>query len=161
MRRPSSPSSKIQDHFPVRDLFYGWLAATLLSGLPSTLYALSTGNDVWEATRAAGAMLLPSNASLSKLVLAAAVVHSTVSLFWAIVLAHSLPRRRIGLSAIAASVAIALLDLLVIAPMYFPEVAALDFWPQLADHIMWGAAFGLTLELLHKRRPPRSSADSS
>ncbi len=40
------------------DLLYAWLAATLLSGIPSTRHARWTGADVWEATRAAGAMLL-------------------------------------------------------------------------------------------------------
>jgi hypothetical protein len=39
------------------DLVHAWLLATLLSGIPSTTYALLTGNDPLEATRAAGAMI--------------------------------------------------------------------------------------------------------
>jgi|SRR5687767_1890685 len=136
------------------DLFYGWLAATALSGLPSTLYALWTGGDVLEATRAAGAMLLAGEMALPKLLLAAAVVHSAVSLFWALVLVLMLPRDNVMLWAIAASIGIAVLDLLIIAPPFFPEVAALTFWPQLADHLMWGAALGLTLQIRGKKGRP-------
>ena len=75
------------------ELVRAWLAATLLSGLPSTVWALATGGDVTEATRAAGAMLLPHEGSLAKLIAAAALVHSAVSLFWAVVLWLALPRR--------------------------------------------------------------------
>jgi hypothetical protein len=86
------------------DLARAWLAATLLSGLPSTAWALATGGDVLEPTRAA--------------------------LEWALL----------------AAVLIALLDLELIAPAFFPRVAALDFWPQLADHLAWGAAFAIALD---------------
>lgn len=133
-----------------RDLLYAWVLATLLSGIPSTLYALLTGGDPWEATRAAGAMVLRSEMSFGKLFLAAALVHASVSFIWAVVLWLALPYRRTTLWALAASVAIALLDLCLIAPAFFPEVAALAFWPQLADHLMWGACVGLTFE--HRRR---------
>jgi hypothetical protein len=95
----SSPSGRRN----FADLVRAWLAATLLSGLPSTAWALATGGDVTEATRAAGAMLLPHETSTAKLV---------------------------------AAVLIALLDLKVIAPLFFPQVA---------DHLMWGAAFGIAL----------------
>jgi hypothetical protein len=129
-----------------RDLLYAWLLATLLSGIPSTAYALLTGGDPTEATRAAGAMLLPSETSFGKLFLAAAFVHAVVSLFWTALLWFALPSRHTTLWALAASAAIAVLDLRIIAPAFFPEVAALDFWPQFADHLMWGTCVGLTLE---------------
>ena len=90
-------------------------------------------------------MLLPSETSLPALVAAAALVHSSVSFFWAVVLWATLPRRRTMLWALVASVAIALLDLRLIAPAFFPDVAALAFWPQLADHLMWGACVGFAL----------------
>ena len=127
------------------DLARAWLAATLLSGLPSTAWALATGGDVAEATRAAGAMLLPHETSTAKLVAAAALVHPAVSLFWALPLWRWLPRRATLEWALLAAVLIALLDLKLIAPLFFPQVAALDFWPQLADHLMWGAALGIAL----------------
>jgi hypothetical protein len=74
---------------------------------------------------------------------AAAAVHGFVSLFWAAVLWLTLPRTYTPLWALLASAAIALLDLRIIAPVFFPEVAALAFWPQFADHLMWGACVGL------------------
>jgi hypothetical protein len=133
-----------------RDLFYAWLLATLLSGIPSTLYALLTGGDPTDAIRAAGAMLLRTEVSFPKLFASAAVVHAVISLFWASLLWFALPFRHTTLWALAASAAIALLDLRIIAPAFFPEVAALDFWPQFADHVMWGACVGLTFEYRYK-----------
>jgi hypothetical protein len=137
----SSPSGRRS----FADLVRAWFAATLLSGLPSTAWALLTGGDVIEATRAAGSMLLPDESSTRKLVAAAALVHPAVSLFWALALWRWLPRRATLEWALLAAVLIALLDLKLIAPLFFPQVAALDFWPQLADHLMWGAAFGIAL----------------
>jgi hypothetical protein len=78
-------------------------------------------------------------------ILAAAIVHSLVSLFWATLLWLLLPGRHTIAWALAASALIAVLDLRVIAPMRFPEVAALAFWPQFADHMMWGACVGVAL----------------
>jgi hypothetical protein len=123
-----------------RELLYAWALATLLSGLPSTLYALLSGGDPLEATRAAGAM-----AGRPDSIAAAALVHGAVSLFWAFVLWLALPRRHTTLWALAAATAIAVLDLRFIAPIFFPEIAALDFWPQFADHLMWGACVAAAL----------------
>lgn len=129
-----------------RAWLYAWLLATLLSGIPSTLYALLTGGDVMEATRAAGAM-----AGRPDSLVAAALVHFAVSAFWALVLWRLLPDRHTALWAVLASAAIALLDLKVIAPAFFPEVAALAFWPQFADHLMWGACYSVGLSLARPR----------
>lgn len=128
------------------DLARAWLAATLLSGLPSTIWALATGNDVLEPTRAAGGMLLPGETSTAKLVAAAAMVHPLVSAFWALVLWRLLPKRAALEWALLAALLIGLLDLRLIAPAFFPRVAALEFWPQLADHFMWGAAYAIALD---------------
>ena len=133
--------------FDLRDLFRAWLVATVFSGLPSTLYALVSGADPLEATRAAGAMLVPFDADLPALIAAAALVHPAVSLFWAAVFGCLLPRRRVTRWAVTGSAAVALLDLRVIAPIFFPAAAALPFWPQFADHLMWGALLGGTLQL--------------
>lgn len=132
--------------FGSRDLLYAWLLATVFSGLPSTLHALVTGADPLEATRAAGAMLVPAATNTPTLVAAAAIVHPAVSLFWTAVFGWLLPRRHVALWAVAGSAAVALLDLRVIAPLVFPSVAALPFWPQFADHLMWGALLGGTLQ---------------
>ena len=76
----------------------------------------------------------------------AALVHASVSMFWALVLAWLLPRRQLAMWAVVGSIAIGFLDLRVIAPLFFPDVAALEFWPQMADHLMWGLCFGAVLE---------------
>ena len=138
---------KLGLNFSVRELTAPWLAATFLSGAPSTVYALLTGGDPLEATRAAGAMLMPRTSPLPALLAAAAVVHATVSLFWTLVFGWALPRRRLLIWSVLGSAAVAVLDLRVIAPAIFPSVAVLAFWPQFADHLMWGACFGLTLQL--------------
>ena len=91
-------------------------------------------------------MLLPHEKTTWKLVAAAAVVHPAVSLFWSVVLWRALPQWATLEWALLAAVLIGLLDLKVIAPAFFPTVAALDFWPQMADHLMWGAVFGLTVQ---------------
>ena len=44
-----------------------------------------------------------------------------------------------------AAIAIGLIDLLVMAPAFFPAVAALAFWPQMADHLAWGLLLGAAL----------------
>ena len=129
-----------------KSLLYAWLLATLLSGTPSTLYALLTGGDVMEATRAAGAMVGRPDS-----IIAAATVHFAVSAFWALLLWWLLPYRRTPLWAVLASAGIAVLDLKLIAPLLFPEVAALAFWPQFADHLMWGACYSVGLSLARPR----------
>ena len=96
-------------------------------------------------------MLAPSTASTGTLIAAAAVVHPVVSLFWTGVFAALLPRAHLALWAVLGSALVALLDLRVIAPLAFPAVAALPFWPQFADHLMWGALLGGTLQV---RLPP-------
>jgi hypothetical protein len=129
-----------------RALAEAWLAATVLSGAPSTLHALLTGADPLEATRAAGAMLLPHETATLPLVAAATLVHLAVSTFWALVFARLLPRRHAAAWAVAGALAVGVLDLRVIAPAFFPEVAALPFVPQMADHAMWGACLGGVLQ---------------
>lgn len=138
--------------FKRRDLFRAWLVATVFSGLPSTLYALGTGGDPLEATRAAGTMLIAPDRGLAALVLAAGAVHAVVSAFWAGIFALLLPRRRVASWAMAGAAAVAVLDLGIIAPRFFPSVAALDFWPQFADHLTWGLLLGATLGYCEARR---------
>jgi hypothetical protein len=134
-------------HFTARELAWAWLAATVLSGAPSTLWALHTGGDVGEATWAAGAMLLAPDSPRPWLFAAAALAHGAVSAFWTLVAGLLLPRRRPAGWALVMAAAIGLLDLRVIAPAFFPSVAALAFWPQMADHLMWGACLGVSLQV--------------
>lgn len=141
--------------FDPRDLAWAWLVATAFSGLPSTLHAFATGADPMEATHAAGAMLLPAATDKLTLVAAAFLVHPAVSLFWTFVFGALLPRRHLVAWAVAGAAAVGLLNLLVVAPIMFREVAALPFWPQFADHLAWGALLGTTLHLrLQRARQP-------
>jgi hypothetical protein len=104
-----------------------------VSGAPSTLHALLTGRDPLAAARAAGSLVS------SRHQLAAAIpVHLGVSLFWAALI----PRRAGVVGGAAAGLAIAALDLGVLAP---PAVRALPLWPQVADHVAYGAIVGWAL----------------
>ena len=133
------------------DVVTAGACAALFSGVPSTLYAWITGGDVLEATRAAGSMLISANSSDRHLIMAAAIVHLSVSLFWAAVLTWLLPHRRTVLWAMIALAAIALLDLRLIGRI-FPEIYALPFWPQFADHLAFGAILGGTLKWRRSQR---------
>jgi hypothetical protein len=138
----------------VGDVLAAGIAATLFSGLPSTIVALVRHEDVSEATRAAGAMLISPASSMLELFEAAAIVHVTISFFWAALLVRLLPRRHVIIAAIAAELAIGVFDLRVVAPLLFPEVARLALWPQMADHAMWGLCVGVALasrDCLHRR----------
>ena len=97
-------------------------------------------------------MLVPADAAAGLIFIAAAAVHCAVSLLWTIVVAWSMPAKHVVIGAVAASGLIAVLDLRIIAPLFFPEVARLSFWPQFADHLAWGLLVGMTLRL---RRPER------
>lgn len=110
-----------------------------------------------EATRAAGAMLIPASSSDRELFFAAALVHGAVSLFWTVVLVPVLPRRHTVAWAMLALALIAVLDLRVIGQL-FPEILALAFWPQFADHLAFGALLGGVLAYRRARRRDASSA---
>jgi hypothetical protein len=126
--------------------------AAVLGGIPSTAWALLTGGDPLQATRAAGAMLIPSSSDSAHLIAAAVVVHLAVNYFWAAVLVALLPKRSFLASYIAAAVLIGLLDLKLIARAFFPEVHALPFLLQMADHVAWGAVLGVVRRYRVARR---------
>jgi hypothetical protein len=125
-------------------------AAALLSGIPSTLYAWLAGGDVLEATRAAGAMLIPATSSVPALVAAAAVVHLAVSAFWTLILVAALPGRYTTSWSVLALAVIAFVSLRIVG-RFFPGISALAFWPQFADHIAFGLTLGLVLQARWKR----------
>ena len=118
-----------------------WAAA--LSGAPSTVHALATGRDPFEATKAAGTILLPAETRTLPLVAAAAPVHLALSLGWAMVLDRAGVRGVVR--GAAAGLAIAALDLGVVGRR-FPRIRALPTVPQLADHLVYGAVVGALLE---------------
>jgi hypothetical protein len=139
---------------PARVLCDGLLAGAIgavVSGAPSTLHALATGNDPMEATLAAGTIVLPHEQRNSRLLPAGAVAHASISLLWGIVLAACLPRRRPIRAGAVAGLAIAAVDLGVIGRR-LPRIRSLASAPQLADHVLYGAAVGTVLAIRQAHR---------
>jgi hypothetical protein len=118
--------------------------AAVLSGLPSTLWSLLAGRDPFEATLAAGSILLPKERRRASLAAAAVPVHLAFSLGWALVLTRLLPRGREVQVGALAGLGIAALDLGVMGRR-FPRIRALPLLPQLADHLAYGATVGYVL----------------
>ncbi len=134
----------------MRDGLVAGAVAGVLSGAPSTLHALVTGGDVLEASRAAGT-LLDSDENWSdessngpRLLAAAAVGHTALSLGWGTALALALPRRHTVMWGALAGLGVAALDLGVGARR-FPRIRALPLGPQVADHVAFGAVAGAVL----------------
>lgn len=113
-------------------------------GVPSTLWALATGNDPLEATLAAGSILLPHEKQPARLLAAAVPVHLAFSLGWAAVMARVLPRRHTAAAGALTGVFIAALDL-GLGRRHFPRIRALPARPQIADHVAYGATVGFVL----------------
>lgn len=139
------------------DGLHAGVAAALVSGIPSTLHAWWTGGDIAEATRAAAAMLPRAPAAGPGVLAAAAVVHVTISLAWACVFARLLPLRGTVAWAVAGACAVAVIDLVLLAPL-FPPVDALAFGPQLADHVAWGLVVGLVVRWRRRAAAPARAA---
>jgi hypothetical protein len=115
--------------------------AAVVGGAPSTLWALAAGDDPLEATLAAGSLLLPNETRRGPLIAAAVPVHLAISVGWAVVLARLLPRRRTVAAGALAGLGIGVLDVGLIGRR-FPRARALPLLPQLADHVLYGAAVG-------------------
>jgi hypothetical protein len=118
--------------------------AAVVSGLPSTLHALRTGGNTLEAYLAAGTLLLCDEQRTHRLLPAASLVHASMSLGWALVLAATLPARRTALAGGLAGAAIAALDLGRVGRR-LPRIRKLPVLPQLADHVAYGAVVGSVL----------------
>ena len=127
------------------------IPAAILSGLPSTVYALATKRDPVEATAAAGSILLPAEQRRSRLLLAAVPVHLGLSLAWAIALAALLPRRHPVVEGAAAGLAIAAVDLGYVGRR-FPRIRNLEPLPQIADHIAFGLLVSRSLAAQESRK---------
>jgi hypothetical protein len=127
-------------------------AAAVLSGAPSTLHAVATRASPLEATLAAGTLLLPRERRPLVLALAAVPVHLALSVGWAAALARVVPAGRELPGCVAGALAIAALDLAVIAPRWAPRVRALPQGRQWADHVAYGVAVGTVLRARRRRR---------
>ena len=134
----------------LEDALAAGAVAAVVSGVPSTVHAVLREEDLLEATRAAGSILLRREERTLPLLAAAAAVHATLSLGWALVLATVLPWRRPYAEATLAALGIAALDLGVIGRR-LPRIRALPLLPQMADHL----AYAWTVAAVLNRRRGR------
>jgi hypothetical protein len=144
------------------DALLSGAVASVTSGIPSTTWTLLEGGDVLEAGRAVGKMVLPHEERTVVLLAAGAPVHGALSLGWAGVLATVLPERREPLWGPVGGLAIAALDLGLLARR-FPPVAALPQGRQWADHLAFGFSVGVVLRATRQagcRRGRRGGARS-
>jgi hypothetical protein len=134
----------------LRSGLWAGAVAGALSGAPSTVHALVTRRPPLDAARAAGTLLLADDAPPLGLAAAGAVAHGAISLGWGVALAGVLPRRRAVLCGALAGLAIAALDLGVLGRRW-PRIRALPRWPQVADHVAYGALVGAVLSRTGRR----------
>jgi hypothetical protein len=142
------------------DAVFAGLVAAGVSGIPSTTWAVVRGDDVLEAARAAGSIVLPGERRTGRLLAAAVPVHLALSVGWAVVLRAVLPERRQPLYGTLAGLAIAALDLGVIGRR-IPAIRDLDQVPQWLDHAAYGFAVGVVLRLRAGQEPSSSGFSAS
>jgi hypothetical protein len=133
------------------DALAAGMAGAVLSGVPSTALTLLRGERVLDGVLAAGSVALPGERRTLPLVAAAAPVHLALSLGWAAVLAAVVPRGRELPGCVAGALAIAGLDLGLVARR-FPRIRALPQGRQWADHVAYGLAVGAVLRARRIRR---------
>jgi hypothetical protein len=134
----------------VSDALVAGAVAAVVSGVPSSVWALATGRSLTEGALAAGSLVLPREQRPAVLIAAAVPVHLALSLGWAFVLTATMPSRRSVGWATLAGLGIAALDLGVIGRR-LPRIRALPQPPQVADHLAYGAAVGVVLDLRRRR----------
>jgi hypothetical protein len=125
--------------------------AAVISGVPSTVFAIWHGDDLLEPSLAAGTLLLPHETRRPRLLAAAAVVHAGLSFGWAWVLAAALPRRATVRCSALAGLLIALLDLGIVGRR-FDRIRALAPLPQLADHLAYAMTVGAVVAARRNQR---------
>jgi hypothetical protein len=130
------------------DALAAGLVAAVLSGVPSTAWTLARRESLLDGARAAGSLLVRDPRAGDPALLAAAVpAHLALSVGWAAVLARVVPRDREVPGCALGGLAIAALDLVVIAPRWAPRVRALPQGRQWADHVAFGLAVGVMLRV--------------
>ena len=133
------------------DAFAAGMAGAVLSGVPSTAWTLLRGEPLLDGVLAAGSVALPGERRTVPLVAAAGPVHLALSIGWAAVLAAIVPRGRELPGSVAGALAIAALDLGVVARR-FPRIRALPQGRQWADHVAYGLTVGAVLRARRIRR---------
>ena len=142
--------------FSTGGLVRGGALAAIVSGLPSTAWALLTGADPLAAARAAGT-LLPRRGERPSLV-GGVIVHIGVSAAWTTAFGLAARRWRFGaVRGALAGLAIATLDLCFLGRR-FPPIAALPQGAQWADHVAFGAVLGWALRPVPSHALPCSGS---
>jgi hypothetical protein len=132
-------------------------AGAVLSGMPSTTWTLVRGESVLDAATAAGSIVLPRERRPLPLLAAAVPVHLALSLGWAAVLVVAVPPGRELAGGVTGGLAIAALDLGVVARR-LPRIRALPQGRQWADHVAYGLAVGAVLRARRRARLSRPAA---
>jgi hypothetical protein len=129
------------------------LAATL-SGPPSTIHAFIKGRGlrsaavyVYDATRAAGTLVPPGRRSFGRGV----VAHLAISMLCGEALARTLPPDHPAEWGAAAGLAIGVVNVGLVGRC-LPAIHGLPLLPQLADNMMFGTVFAVTLDRRGRRR---------
>jgi hypothetical protein len=65
-----------------------------------------------------------------------------------------LPNKKVILYSVTGAIVIGIFDLRIIGPL-FPEIIQLPFWPQMADHVFWGASLGI-VHFIRNKTPNKS-----
>ena len=141
----------------VGDALAAGATGAVISGVPSTIVTLWRGEDVLEGVLAAGSILLPGEHRTAPLVAAAVPVHLALSVGWAAVLSRAVPPGRELAGATLGALAIAALDLGLIARA-FPRIRALPQGRQWSDHVAYGLAVGAVLRVRRRARLSRPGA---
>lgn len=147
----------IEPRFAIEDAVFAGAAAGIISGAPSTIISLWRREDALEASLAAGTLLLPREQRRGRLLVAAALVHGTLSLGWALLLAVALPRRATIRWSVIAGMTIAVIDLGVVG-RHFERIRMLPSVPQIADHLAYALSVGAVLSARRNRREVPSCA---
>jgi hypothetical protein len=100
---------------------------------------VATRRSLLASTRAAGTLLGRRNVPRG------ATAHVVLSTGWTTVIAAVLPRWRPTVCGVVLGVGIGALDLTV-ARRWFPAIAQLPAWPQLADHVAFGVLAAAAIE---------------
>ena len=127
-----------------RRILEGAAVAAVLSGAPSSVWALARGGSpraAWasgvEATRAIGTLVPPGRPGSVR----GALAHAAISVAVGEALGAWVPRSRSVAWGALGGLAVGWVNLGVIARRRYPQIAALPLGPQLADNAAFGAVF--------------------
>jgi len=120
----------------LKQIIAAGIIGILLSSIPSTIYYRVTSQNILEPFLSIGLIFIDLS-HFYLLILISAALHFLISLFWSMVLKFIIPNKKQLLFGMFTGIAIALIDLIIIGS-HIPGIANLEFFPLLADHVLWG-----------------------